>query len=610
MKYTFDELQKIANERRMDVIEMCPRSGNSMHVGPAFSCADILTVLYYELMNIRPEDPHWNGRDRCILSKGHAAPILYAILADKGYYPKEELWNCKNTDSMLQGHPSMHRTPGLDATSGSLGNGLAIGLGQALGLKQQGIKANVYVIVGDGETQEGLTMEAMLAAPAKGADNLTAIIDYNHFQSAGSVEDIMPLHSLRQKWESFGWRVFEIDGHNIPEIYSRLNMAKNYEGKPVCIIAHTVKGKGVSFMEHNNKWHAGMPTPEEYATAMIDLSGKGTPEDYPYPACDHPAPPKAQDGTMERCAAILGQCLIEYADKHDEKLGVTSADSINTMVLGPLAQKYPKTVYNMGIAEQDTMAAGSGIATTGLKSVVCGFAPFMTMRAVEQFRTFIAYPNLNCMIVGALGGLSSDTGGPTHQGIEDYGIMRMMPNTCVAVPCDSVSTRAVIRTLLEHEGPSYVRLFGFGPVKRVFEDEESFKFELGKANIMQDGTDVTIIACGGIVANVVKAVEQLESEGISVRLINMISIKPIDEQAIIESAEKTGCIVTAEEHQIMGGLGSAVAEVVTKNKLVPMEYVGLHDTFGRTGKYTELMDEYRMGVKDIVEAAKKAISRK
>lgn len=272
MKHTELELQLIANDVRMDVLEMAPRSGNGIHIGPAFSCADILTVLYYEMMNIRPEDPNWADRDRFIISKGHATPALYAVLAKLGYYDREELWHIKNIGHMLQGHPSMSKTPGIDMTSGSLGNGLSIGLGMALGLKQQQKKSDVYVLIGDGEFQEGMTLEAMMAAPAKKADNLVAIVDYNHHQSSGSVEDIMPLHSMADKWKSFGWRVFEVDGHNIPELYSRLRMAKNYEGCPVCIIAHTVKGKGVSFIEHNNAWHSKMPTNEEYEKAMAELS--------------------------------------------------------------------------------------------------------------------------------------------------------------------------------------------------------------------------------------------------------------------------------------------------------------------------------------------------
>lgn len=271
MKHSEIELQMIANELRMDVMEMAPRSGNAIHVGPSYSCADILTVLYYELMNVDPKDPAWADRDRFIISKGHATPVLYALLAKLGYFDREALWNIKNLGCILQGHPCMNKTPGIDMTSGSLGNGLSIGLGMALALKRQKKHSQVYVLIGDGEFQEGMVLEAMMAAPAKQADNLVAIVDYNHHQSSGSVEDIIPLHSLADKWKSFGWRVFEIDGHNIPEIYSRLNMAKNYEGRPTCIIAHTIKGKGVSFIEHNNAWHAKIPTTEEYEKAMQEL---------------------------------------------------------------------------------------------------------------------------------------------------------------------------------------------------------------------------------------------------------------------------------------------------------------------------------------------------
>ncbi len=272
MKHTETELQLIANGVRMDVLEMSPRSGNPIHIGPAFSCADILTVLYYEFMKINPNDPKWAERDRFIISKGHATPALYSILARLGYFDREEMWNIKNIGHILQGHPSMCTTPGIDMTSGSLGNGLSIGLGMALGLKQKKMNSEVYVLIGDGEFQEGMTLEAMMAAPAKKADNLVAIVDYNHHQSSGSVEDIMPLHPLAEKWRSFGWRVFEIDGHNIPEICSRLRMARNYEGRPTCIIAHTVKGKGVDFMEHNNKWHTRKPTQEEYENGMQQLT--------------------------------------------------------------------------------------------------------------------------------------------------------------------------------------------------------------------------------------------------------------------------------------------------------------------------------------------------
>ena len=250
---------------------MGPESGNAIHIGPSYSCTEIITVLYNEILNINPKDPNWFDRDRFIISKGHATPVLYAQLAQLGYFDREQLWDVKNVDCILQGHPCMLTTPGIDMNSGSLGNGLPVALGMAIGLKQMKNKASVFVLVGDGEFQEGATLEAMMAAPNKGADNLTVVLDYNHHQSAGSVEDIMPLHPLADKWKSFGWNVMEVDGHNIPDLYSKLAIAKNFMGRPTCIIAHTIKGKGISFMENNNAWHVKLPSEDEYTRGMEEL---------------------------------------------------------------------------------------------------------------------------------------------------------------------------------------------------------------------------------------------------------------------------------------------------------------------------------------------------
>ena len=617
-KHTFRELELIANELRTDVMEMGPRSGISMHVGPAYSMAEILTVLYCEIMNVRPDEPRWPERDRLVVSKGHAAPIVYAMLARLGYFDREVLWDCKHTDNILQGHPCLQRTPGIDMTSGSLGNGLSSSLGMALGLKERGSRANVFCILGDGELQEGMTMEAMMAAPARGADNLTAIVDYNHHQSSGSVEDIMPLHPLAEKWESFGWRVFEVDGHSIPELCSRLSAAVNYEGRPAVIIAHTVKGRGVSFIEHNNAWHVKMPTPEEYRQAMTELgaeherlSGVPAEEPAPFEEVYRPFRPRivpAREIVFDRGPiAALREVVLEEAER-DEKLTVATGDAVGSMGFGDFEKRYSHRIYNLGIAEQDSVGVAAGLASTGLNVIQAGFAPFMTMRSLEQFRTFIAYPQLNVMVAGAMGGISVGLGGPTHQSYEDYGIMRMIPNTLVAVPCDYASAKAVVRALIRHEGPSYVRL-GMGPQEKIYEDGE-VEFVPGRADVLMDGTDVTVITCGGITANVMTAARRLSAEGMSLRVLNMMSIKPIDRQAILDAARETGAIAVVEEHQRMGGLGAAVAEIVSEECPVPMKIVGFADTFARTGDYYELLDAYHLGVADIEEAVRGLAARK
>jgi len=265
------ELKIIANTIREDIIEIAYKAQGPSHPGAALSCADILAALYFKFMEINPEDPYWESRDRFILSKGHACPVIYSALAEKGFFPKEWLSTTRRVGSRLQGHPDMNKTPGIDSTSGSLGSGLSIGLGMALYLKHKKINSKVFVVVGDGELQEGPIWEAAMSAPVLGADNLIAIVDHNHFQSCGSLEEIMPYRDLRGMWESFGWNVLEMNGHCMENIVCKLEIATRYKGKPSCVIAHTVKGKGVSFMENNNDWHQKTPTPSEYEKAIKEL---------------------------------------------------------------------------------------------------------------------------------------------------------------------------------------------------------------------------------------------------------------------------------------------------------------------------------------------------
>jgi transketolase len=271
MNYSIRELRLMANTIRRDIIDIAFKAQGPSHPGPALSCTDIVTALYFNIMNIDPERPDWPDRDRFVLSKGHACPVLYSALAELGYFPKDWLWTIRSIDSHLQGHPDMKKTPGVDSTSGSLGNGLPIALGMALYLKHEGKASQVYCVLGDGECQEGTVWEAVMAAPALGADNLTAIVDFNHLQSCGSVIDIMNIPNIAKAWDDMGWNVITINGHNMPEILSALETAKEYRGKPTCIIANTVKGKGVSYMEHDNSWHQKIPSQEQYEQAVREL---------------------------------------------------------------------------------------------------------------------------------------------------------------------------------------------------------------------------------------------------------------------------------------------------------------------------------------------------
>lgn len=268
------ELQRIANDLRCLVVRMIHCAGSG-HPGGALSAADVIAALYFSVLRIDPARPEWPDRDRFVLSKGHACPVLYAALARRGYFPEEELWTLRKLGSRLQGHPDVRKTPGIDATTGSLGHGISAACGLALAgkINRQGYR--VYTMIGCGESQEGQVWEAAMFAAHYRLDNLAAIVDYNRLQLDGSLGTIMEIEPLAEKWRAFGWRVLEIDGHDLPKILEALKVVQQTTGKPTVIIARTVKGKGVSFMENQVKWHAGGITDGQLEQALNDLACAG-----------------------------------------------------------------------------------------------------------------------------------------------------------------------------------------------------------------------------------------------------------------------------------------------------------------------------------------------
>lgn len=270
-KELIQELEKKARLLRRDVV-VCVGVGTAGHIGGSCSSADLVAALYFYKMKHSPQNPHMRDRDRFLLSKGHVAILQYAALAESGYFPPEDLKHTKDLGFHLQGHPDVLKTPGIEAGTGSLGQGLSIGLGMALGMRQDKIASKVYVLCGDGELAEGQIWEAAMAAKAKKADNLVAIVDQNGLQAQGRVKDRMDSGPLPDKWRAFGWNVAEIDGHDMEEIITALDAADAVKDRPTVIIAHTVKGKGISFAEHVASFHNGMFTEETYRQALEELS--------------------------------------------------------------------------------------------------------------------------------------------------------------------------------------------------------------------------------------------------------------------------------------------------------------------------------------------------
>ncbi|NLY66769.1 MAG: transketolase [Tissierellia bacterium] len=268
----YGDLKKIATKLRCSIIEML-KEAKSGHPGGSLSACEILTALYFKEMRVDPNNPQWPDRDRFVLSKGHGAPVLYAALAEKGYFPKEELMSLRKIDSMLQGHPDMKDTPGVDMTTGSLGQGLAAANGMALAGKLDKKDYRVYALIGDGEAQEGIIWEAAMLAAHYKLDNLTVFLDHNGLQIDGFNKDVMNIEPIDEKFKAFGWHVINIDGHSFEEIFNALDEAKNTKAKPTIIIAKTVKGKGVSFMENQVGWHGKAPSEEEAKKAIDEIGG-------------------------------------------------------------------------------------------------------------------------------------------------------------------------------------------------------------------------------------------------------------------------------------------------------------------------------------------------
>ncbi|WP_319244554.1 transketolase [uncultured Propionivibrio sp.] len=270
-KLDVPELKEMARIIRQDIVKMVHAAGSG-HPGGSLSAADIMTALYFNVLNLDPENPKWKGRDRFVLSKGHCCPVLYAVLARRGFIDVEDLGTLRKFGSKLQGHPDMHKCPGVEMSAGSLGNGIGCAVGMAIAAKVRGDSHKIFVLLGDGECQEGSVWEAAMCGAHHALGNLVAIVDVNRLQILDTTDKVMKIEPLADKWRSFGWKVLEIDGHDMAEVLDTLNYAKSIDG-PVAILAATVKGKGVSFMEDVIKWHGAAPSDKELGLALNEIEG-------------------------------------------------------------------------------------------------------------------------------------------------------------------------------------------------------------------------------------------------------------------------------------------------------------------------------------------------
>ncbi len=622
-------LQDFSTQVRRDILRMV-HAVNSGHPGGSLGCTEFLVTLYQNMMIRKPIfDMNGSDEDLFFLSNGHISPVFYSVLARSGYFSIDELSTFRKLNSRLQGHPTTHDgLPGVRIASGSLGQGLSVAIGAAQAKKLNGDKHLIYSLHGDGELQEGQNWEAIMYASAKKVDNIIATIDLNGKQIDGTTDEVLAMGCLRQKMESFDWEVIEIKaGNNIEAIIEGMNLAKSMtgNGKPICVLLHTEMGNGVDFMMHTHAWHGKAPNDAQLENALAQnpqtLGDYGVFVGAKAALQEHIKPNFTQNQTtllsIENGVASLntgskdtrsgfGAGMTELGQTN-EKVVALCADLIGSLKFDDFKKNHPERFFQIGIAEANMIGIAAGL-TIGDKIPFTGtFANFSTGRVYDQIRQSVAYSDKNVKICASHAGLTLGEDGATHQILEDIGLMKMLPGMTVINTCDYNQTKAATLAIADHNGPVYLR---FGrPVVPNFTPENQ-KFEIGKANILLAGNDVTILATGHLVWEALVAAEILATKGISAEVINIHTIKPLDEQAILTSVAKTKAVVTAEEHNILGGLGESVARVLSLNNPIAQEFVAVQDSFGESGTPEQLMEKYKLNHQAIILAVEKVLTRK
>jgi transketolase len=590
---TFAELTEIARQVRRDVVTMT-HVANSGHAGGPLSAADYLTYLFFNELRLDPEAPKDPDRDRFILSNGHCSAVLYALLAHRGFLPRTKLGTFRETGTDLQGHPNRNYVPGVEVGTGSLGQGLSVGVGMALALRRERLKRfaptgrhlvpRVWVNVGDGELQEGQCWEAAMAAGHYELDNLTVLVDKNEAQIDGWTHDVMSIDPLAEKYAAFGWNVIDAWGHDFHEIQTALQRSKRYNGKPSVVLFQTRMMRGCPSFECEPGWH-GKPLSDRekhLAVALRELgfdskdaveeaiAAVGGPQAHPVAAVH--ARLKERFPHWELTRQGLSDELVALGEK-DPRVCVLDADLAQSTLTKNFAERFPDRFFEMGIAENNMVNTAAGLALSGRIPFVASYSMFLAGRSWDQVRNTVAYSNCNVKIAACHAGITVGKDGPTHQSVEDVSNMRSIVGMTILVPADYWQTRRAVRWAAEHQGPVFLRL---GREKAASVTDESTPFVVGKAQRVRDGFHGTILANGVLVAPAILAAERLaREEGLEVRVLNVHTVKPLDEAAVLEAARETPFLVTAEEGSTTGGLGAAVANLVVQSGApVPMRILG------------------------------------
>jgi transketolase len=612
MNTTIEEnLSGIANQLRIDSIQATTAAGSG-HPSSCCSAADLVAALFFGHMRFDPKNPKYGNNDRFILSKGHAAPLLYSAWAELGFFPREHLLTLRRLDSDLEGHPTP-RLPFVDVATGSLGQGLSVGVGMALCARLDELDYRTYVLLGDGECAEGSVWEAASLAGVNKLNNLVAIVDVNRLGQSQPTALGYDLDDYRRRFEAFNWRTEVIDGHDMEEILEVLGAA-GLGTQPLAIIAKTQKGHGVSFMEDKEGWHGKALSKDEASKAISELQPKAksglaepipAPSQLPLPKNEAPAGYPAINykmGDLIATREAFGTALVRVGEV-DERIVALDGDTKNSTYSDKFFKKFPKRSTECYIAEQNMVGVATGYSTRGKVPFASTFACFFS-RAYDQIR-MAAISMANIKLVGSHVGVSIGEDGTSQMALEDIAMMRAIEGSVVLYPSDAVSTEKLVEQMAQHKGVAFLRT-SRPKTPVIYGNDE--QFPLGGAKIQRQGAGdkVTVVGAGVTLFEALKAAEALAKEGIGITVIDAYSVKPLGKDVIRAAAQKTNnLVITVEDHYPEGGLGDAVAgelsvDGIRVHKLAVRE-------LPHSGKPEELLAKYGIDAAAITKAVKSLV---
>lgn len=600
--------------RRLGILSMMSTTAaGSGHPTSCLSASELTAGVFFYAMKLDPKNPNGPESDRFVLSKGHAAPLLYAALAEAGVFPVSRVMTLRQFSSELEGHPTP-RIPGVDAATGSLGQGLSVGAGLAIGAKMDKLGTRVYVLLGDGELAEGSNWEAAEFTGHYKIDNLTALCDIN---ALGQSERTMYRHDMeiyRRKFESEGWDTQIVDGHDIAAVLAALDHAKATTGRPQAIIARTIKGHGVSFLADKDGWHGKPLSKEQLAKAVAEMGGPIEVAADPgrsYARTSLPGPPAYAEPPAPSYKADASVATREAYGNALKRIGAVNphvvaldGDVKNSTFAEFFADAYPERFYQAYIAEQNMISVGVGLAARGKVPFLSSFACFLS-RAFDQVR-MAAISRSPIKVCGSHCGVSIGEDGPSQMALEDIASFRAIHSSTVLYPSDAYSAERLTEAAARLPGITYIRT-SRPKTPLLYSAADEFPVP-GFHVLRQSANDRALIVGGGItVHEALKAHEQLKSQGISARVVDLYCVKPLDGKKFAEQLKAAGeNLITVEDHYPEGGLGEAALSALAEAGAGPKKCVKLAVTgMPHSGKPDELLEAFGISAKHIVNAVRK-----